>query len=458
MTEPHVRPFAYAPAPEASVVPALRARKQIFVGADCPPSDDGATYADDNPANEDVLAEVALAAAEDVDRAVRAARRGFEKYWRKTRPAERAKYGFRLARLLHEHTRELAYLESVDAGIPIRHASERDVPEAEAQLFYHAGWADKLEWAVRAHERIRPVGVVAAMVAGESPLASAAARIGPALACGNAVVLKPGGSTPLSSLALAELCTEADLPPGVVNVVTGGAATGAALAAHADVDCIAFQGTTDLGKAIRRDAAGSRKRTALELIGKPAFVLFEDAPLDDAVEAILAGPGARIYAAESIASEVERALVERLASLACIDPLDGNAEVAPLHSREDCERILALVAEDERAGARVIRACAPPPSGYWFPPTLVANVLPTYRTAFDDVSGPPYALETFRVPREAIERVNARSCGRAASVWTVSGALAAHAARQLRPGTVWCNGPQRSEPPLPAGLLTYLHV
>jgi aldehyde dehydrogenase (NAD+) len=351
--------FGYAPALESTASVALRERYGLFIGGEWVVPGDGRTFATANPATEETLAHVASASAADVDRAVRAARRGYEKYWRKLRAAERAKYIYRIARVLSERAREFAVLETLDCGKPIRESRDFDIPQATAHFFYHAGWADKLAWAVNGPDRTRPLGVVGAIVPFNFPLLIAAWKIAPALACGNTVVLKPAETTPLTALAFADVCAEADLPPGIVNVVTGDGTTGAALVEHPDVDKISFTGSTEVGKSILRATAGTPKRVALELGGKSAFVVYDDAPLDQAIEGIVSAiyfntghvccAGSRLLVQESIAEEVVERLRARLATIRHGDPLDKNTDIGAINSRAQRDRIAELA-----AGARLL--------------------------------------------------------------------------------------------------------
>ena len=431
--------------------PRLRPRYDLFLGGEWVPAADGATYRDEDPCDETTLAEIAAASEEDVDRVVRAARRGYDKYWRKIRPSERAKYAFRFARALAERAEDLAARESVDAGVPIRIARERDVPRAHAQFFYDAGWADKLAWATPTSERARPLGIVAAIVSARSPLVAAAMRVAPALACGNTVVLKPARATPLAALALAEICADAGLPPGIFNVVTGDGAVDEALVDHADVDAIAFSGARERGMAIARAVAGSKTRLTLEIASPVTFLVFDDAPLDDAVDAVLARGAGRVLVAESAADEMLETLGIRLEALRHGDPLDANTDVGPVATREDRDRAAGTIAMEVAAGARVLRASwIAPDRGFWIPTTVVARDAAPHAPETTAGDLPPIAISTFRTPVEGIERANERG-GAAVSVWTMQGALAERAARGLRAGVVWFGATDLSEASVPQG-------
>jgi aldehyde dehydrogenase (NAD+) len=454
--------FGYAPALESTASVALRERYGLFIGGEWVAPADGRTFATMNPATEETLALVASASAADVDRAVRSARRGYDKYWRKLRPAERAKYVYRIARVLSERAREFAVLETLDGGKPIRESRDFDIPQATAHFFYHAGWADKLAWAVDGPDRTRPLGVVGAIVPFNFPLLIAAWKIAPALACGNTVVLKPAETTPLTALAFADVCAEADLPPGIVNVVTGDGSAGAALVEHPDIDKISFTGSTEVGKSILRATAGTAKRVALELGGKSAFVVYDDAPLDQAIEGIVSAiyfnaghvccAGSRLLVQESIAEEVVERLRARLATIRHGDPLDKNTDIGAINSRAQRDRIAELVQSGIDDGATLAQAqWKPPERGYWYPASFFTNVQPTYRIAREEIFGPVLSIMTFRTPDEAIERANNLPYGLAAGVWTSSGSLALYTAQRLAAGVVWCNTFNQFDPSSPFG-------
>jgi aldehyde dehydrogenase (NAD+) len=454
--------FAYAPAPESTASVSLRANYGLFIGGEWTAPADGHTFASINPATEEPLALVSQGSAGDVDRAVRAARRGYEKYWRKLRPSERAKYVYRIARVLSERAREFAVLETMDGGKPIRESRDFDVPQAVSHFFYHAGWADKLAWAVGGSERARPLGVVGAIVPWNFPLLIAAWKIAPALACGNTIVLKPAETTPLTALALADLCAEADLPPGVVNVVTGDGSTGAALVEHPDVDKLSFTGSTEVGKGIRRATAGTPKRLSLELGGKSAFIVYDDAPLDQAIEGIVSAiffnqghvccAGSRLLVAESVADELIERLRERIKTLRHGDPLDKNTDVGAINSRVQRDKIAELVQSGIDDGATLVQhEWTPPERGFWYPASFFTNVAPTYRIAREEIFGPVLSVMTFRTADEAIERANNLPYGLSAGVWTSSGALALYTAQRLAAGVVWCNTFNQFDPSSPFG-------
>ncbi len=455
-------PFAYAPSLESADNVAMRERYGLFIGGEWTAAEAGATVATIDPATETALAHAARASAGDVDRAVRAARRGYDKYWRKLRPPERAKYLFRIARALGERAREFAVIETLDVGRPIRQTRDFDVPQAAAHVFYHAGWADKLAWAVNGPDRARPLGVVGAIVSADFPLLTALWKVAPALACGNTVVLKPAPESPLSALLLAGLCADTELPPGVLNVVTGDDATGVALADHPDVDALAFAGSTATGKALRRATAGSSKRLGLDLSGKSAIIVYDDAPLDQAIEGIVAAAyvgaghigrgGARVLVQEAVLSEIVERLRARLVTLRHGNPLDKNTDVGAVRSRERLAKIAADVRGGLEDGATLVSApWTPPEHGFWFPASFFSDVAPTYAIAREASAGPLLTIMTFRTPAEAIERANNLPDGLAAGIWTASGALALHTAQRLACGVVWCNTFNRFSPSAPFG-------
>jgi aldehyde dehydrogenase (NAD+) len=442
--------FAYAPALESTAAVRLRESYGHFIGGAWSAPAAGRTFPAIDPATEQPLAQIALGDENDVDRAVAAARRAYEKSWRKLRPSERAKYLYRLARAVTERSRELAIVETLDSGKPIRETRDVDLPQAAAHLFYHAGWADKLEWAVRGPERARPLGVVGAIVPWNFPLLGALRKIAPALACGNTVVLKPGETTSLSALLLAQIAADADLPPGVLNVVTGDATTGAALVEHPEIDKLAFTGSMETGKTIRRALAGSEKRLSLELGGRPVSILYEDAPLDQAIEGVLAG--SRLLVQEAIAAELVAALAARIERLRLGNPLDKNTDIGAIDSRAHLERIRSLVQSGVDEGATLVQQRGPLPEyGFFFPPAFFTDVQPSQRIAREDLFGPVQSVTTFRTPDEAIERANNVPYGQGAEIWTSDPALALYTAERMCAGVVWANTFSRFDPSSPLG-------
>ena len=453
--------FEYAPARETTRV-ALRNEYGLFIGGAWVSPAAGGYFETTDPANETVLASVAAADATDVDRAVRAARKGYEKYWRKLRPTDRAKYLYRIARAITERSRELAIIETMDGGKPIKESRDFDIPLSAAHFFYYAGWADKLEWAMRARAQPRPLGVAGQIVPWNFPLLMAAWKLAPALACGNTVVLKPAPTTPLTALALAQIVQEADLPPGVVNVVTGGNKTGAALVDHPGIDKIAFTGSTDVGKAIARATAGSGKRVTLELGGKAAQIVFADAPIGQAIEGVVNGiyfnqghvccAGSRLLVQENIHDEIVLRLTERLQTLRMGDPMDKNTDIGAINSAVQRDKIAELVQSGLDQGATLIQqTCAIPDRGYYFPASFFTGVSPSHRIAREEIFGPVLCVLTFRTPDEAIEKANNTPYGLSAGVWTDKGSKNMYVAQRLRAGVVWCNTFNQFDPSSPFG-------
>ncbi len=451
----------YAPAPETTK-PQIRERYGLFVAGDWVAPQSERYFDTIDPSNESVLAKVAYAGAADVDRAVRSARKAYEKYWSKMKPAERAKYVFRIARAITERSRELAVLETMNGGKPIKESRDFDIPTSAAHFFYYAGWADKLEWAMRAGREARPIGVCGQIVPWNFPLLMAAWKIAPALACGNTVVLKPAETTPLTALALAQIVQEADLPPGTVNVLTGDGATGAALVEHPDTDKIAFTGSTEVGKAIRRAIAGTKKRLTLELGGKAAHIVFDDAPMDQAVEGIVNGiyfnqghvccAGSRLLVQESVHDEIVVRLTERLQTLRLGDPLDKNTDIGAVNSKAQLDKIRELVRSGIDQGATLVQqSCTLPERGYYFPASFFTGVQQSHRIAREEIFGPVLSILTFRTPDEAIEKANNTPYGLSAGIWTDKGSKNMYVAERMRAGVVWCNTFNLFDPSSPFG-------
>jgi aldehyde dehydrogenase (NAD+) len=449
----------YAPAPEARDLVQLRDRYGHFVGGEwLEPKE---TYTTIDPASEDSLAEVGQATPAEVDAAVGAARDAFEGGWSSISPSERAKYLFRIARILQERSREFAVLESLNGGKPIRESRDVDLPLSAAHFFYYAGWADKLEYAFP-NRKPRPIGVAGQIVPWNFPLLMLSWKIAPALATGNTVVLKPAETTPLSALLFADVLRQAELPPGVVNIVTGDGRTGAELVKHPGVDKIAFTGSTEVGKAIQRELAGSGKRLTLELGGKAANVIFDDAALDQAVEGIVNGiyfnqghvccAGSRLLVQESIYEPLVGKLKRRLATLRVGDPLDKNTDVGAINSRQQLDKIKELVASGEEEGAEIYQPpCRLPEKGYWFVPTVFTNVAQSYRIAQEEIFGPVLSVLTFRTPDEAVEKANNTPYGLSAGVWTEKGSRILAMTQRLRAGVIWANTYNRFDPASPFG-------
>jgi aldehyde dehydrogenase (NAD+) len=453
------RAFEYAPAPESQEIVTIDDRYGLFVGGSwLEPSE---TYTTINPATEEPLAEIAQATEGDVDLAVQSARDAFHNGWSEIRPAERAKYLFRIARILQERSREFAVLESLNGGKPIKESRDVDLPLAAAHFFYYAGWADKLEYAFP-NRRPRPLGVAGQIIPWNFPLLMLAWKIAPALAAGNTVVLKPAETTPLTALLFCDVVRQAELPPGVVNIVTGDGRTGAALVKHPDVDKIAFTGSTEVGKAIQAELAGTGKRLTLELGGKAANVIFDDVALDQAIEGIVNGiyfnqghvccAGSRLLVQESIYEPVISKLKRRLGTLRVGDPLDKNTDVGAINSRMQLDKIRELVASGEEEGAEIYQPpCRLPEKGYFFVPTVFTNVAQSYRIAQEEIFGPVLSTLTFRTPEEAVEKANNTAYGLSAGVWTEKGSRILWMAQQLRAGVVWANTYNRFDPTSPFG-------
>ena len=453
--------WEYAPAPESTSIVSIRERYGLWIGGSWVEPRDGASFATVNPATEEPLAVVAEGGAADVDAAVGAARAAFEGGWRDLPGAERAKFLYRIARQLQERAREFAVLESMDGGKPIKESRDIDLPLAAAHFFYHAGWADKLEYAFPGRTA-RPLGVAGQIIPWNFPLLMAAWKLAPALATGNTVVLKPAETTPLTALLLAEVLDEAGLPPGVVNIVTGAGATGAALVEHPGVDKIAFTGSTEVGKRIREATAGSGKRLTLELGGKAANIVFDDAPLDQAVEGIVHGiffnqghvccAGSRLLVHEPVFEVLLDKLRSRLATLRVGDPLDKNTDVGAINSRAQLAKIEELVAAGVAEGAEMYQApCDLPDRGFWFRPTLFTGVSQSHRIAREEIFGPVLSILTFRTPDEAVEKANNSPYGLSAGVWTEKGSRILWMAERLRAGVVWANTFNRFDPTAPFG-------
>jgi len=453
-------PFQYAPAPESRSIVDVAPSYGLFIDGEFVDGT-GEPFKSVNPATEEVLSEISTGSTADVDRAVAAARRAFTRVWGPMRPADRGKYLFRIARILQERAREFAVLESLDNGKPIRESRDVDVPLAAAHFFYHAGWADKLDYAGLGPAP-RPLGVAGQVIPWNFPLLMLAWKVAPALATGNTVVLKPAETTPLSALLFAEVCRQADLPPGVVNIVTGAGETGRAVVEHGDVDKVAFTGSTEVGKSIARAVAGTRKRLTLELGGKAANIVFDDAPIDQAVEGIVQGiffnqghvccAGSRLLVQESVHDEVIASLQRRIGTLRVGDPLDKNTDIGAINSAEQLARIRELSDIGEAEGAhRWQPTCELPDRGFWFPPTVFTEVSPAHRIARDEIFGPVLSVLTFRTPDEAVAKANNTTYGLSAGIWTEKGSRILEIANQLRAGVVWANTFNKFDPTSPFG-------
>jgi aldehyde dehydrogenase (NAD+) len=451
--------FDYAPAPESRSVVTLRDSYGLFIGGQFVAG--SSAFKTVNPATEEVLAEVTQAGSDDVERAVAAARHAYERTWSVMPGKERGKYLFRIARLIQERAREFAVLETLDNGKPIRESRDVDIPLAAAHFFYHAGWADKLSFAGFGPSP-RPLGVAGQVIPWNFPLLMLAWKVAPALACGNTVVLKPAETTPLTALLFAEVCQQADLPPGVVNILTGDGTTGHALVTHPGIDKVAFTGSTEVGKEIARSCAVAGQKLTLELGGKAANIVFEDAPVDQAVEGIVNGiffnqghvccAGSRLLVQESVADEIIAALRRRMGQLRLGDPLDKNTDIGAINSRAQLDRVEAFATDGEAEGAeRWSAPCPLPDRGFWFPPTIFTGVSQAHRIAQEEIFGPVLSVLTFRTPDEAVAKANNTPYGLSAGVWTEKGSLILAMAGRLRAGVVWANTFNRFDPSAPFG-------
>ena len=451
----------YAPAPEAYDYIKIPPRHELFIGGKCVVPHSGKYFASLNPATEEKLTEIALADETDVDKAVKAARRAYENVWSKMPGRERGKYLYRIARIIQEKSRELAVLETMDGGKPIKESRDVDLPLVAAHFFYHAGWADKLNYAFPGRHP-RPLGVAGKIIPWNFPLLMAAWKIAPAIACGNTVVIKPSKTTSLTLLRLAQIFQEAEFPEGVVNVVTGVGDTGTAIVKHPDVNKIAFTGSTEVGKQLAQMIVGTGKRITLELGGKAANIIFEDAPIDQAIEGIIAGiyfnmghvccAGSRLLVQESIFPTVVHKLRDRIQTLRIGNPLDKNTDIGAINNKPQLEKIRELVQSGEDEGAEVVQTrCTLPERGYWYPPTFLTGVTASHRVAQEEIFGPVLAVMTFRTPEEAVERANNTPYGLSAGVWTDKGSKIFKIVNKLRAGVVWANTFNKFDPTSPFG-------
>src|SRR6056297_4169150 len=453
--------FDYAPAPESRSVVDIDSSYGLFIGGKFVEPKSGEHFKTINPATEEVLSEVAEAGQADVDAAVKAARKAYEKTWSKMSGKDRAKYLFRIARIIQERSRELAVLETLDNGKPIRESRDVDIPLVAAHFFYHAGWADKLEFAGYGPNP-KSLGVAAQVIPWNFPLLMLAWKIAPALACGNTVVLKPAETTPLTALKFAEVVRDAGLPPGVVNILTGAGKTGAAIVEHPDVDKIAFTGSTEVGRIIMRSLAGTKKKYTLELGGKAANVIFEDAAIDQAVEGIVNGiffnqghvccAGSRLLVQESVADEVIEKLKERMETLIVGDPLDKNTDVGAINSAAQLETIRDYLKVGKAEGAEIYQpSCRLPRKGYWCRPTLLTGVSQSNRVVQEEIFGPVLAVQTFRRMQEGLEKANNTPYGLSGGVWTDKGAKIFRMTGGVRAGVIWANTFNKFDPTSPFG-------
>ena len=453
--------WTYAPAPEVSDYVKIKPRYQLFIDGKFRAPHSGKHFDSINPATEAKLSEIAEGDAHDVDLAVKAARRAYEKVWRKMPGRERGKFLYRIARLVQEKSRELAVLETMDGGKTIKESRDVDLPLVAAHFFYYAGWADKLEFAFPGR-RPRSLGVAGQIIPWNFPLMMAAWKLAPALAAGNTCVLKPAETTSITAMHLAEIFQEAGLPDGVVNIVTGARATGQMLVDHPDVDKLAFTGSTAVGKMLTRAVAGTKKRLTLELGGKAANIIFEDAPIDQAVEGIVSGiyfnqghvccAGSRLLVQEGVFAAIIRKLRDRIWSLRVGNPLDKNTDIGAINSRMQLDKICELVDSGVQQGAELVQPrLRLPDKGYWYPPSFFTGVTASHRIAQEEIFGPVLSVMTFRTPEEAIERANNTPYGLSAGVWTDKGSKIFKVVSKLRAGVVWANTYNKFDPTSPFG-------
>jgi len=461
----------YAPAPESRAAATINPRYDLFINGkfEKPSGKKSARsngrsngYFDTiNPATEEKLSEIAEASTADVDKAVKAARNAYENTWRKMPPKERSKYIFRIARMVQERSRELAIIETLDGGKPIRESRDFDIPVVANHFFYYAGWADKLEYAFP-NRNAQPLGVAGQIIPWNFPLMMAAWKIAPAIATGNTVVLKPAETTSLTALKLAEIIQEADLPPGVVNIITGAGDTGAALVNHPNVNKIAFTGSTQVGKLIQKAIAGTGKKATLELGGKAANIIFDDAPIDQAVEGIINGiffnqghvccAGSRLYVQESVFKEVVRKLKDRLETLIVGDPMDKNTDIGAINSQQQLDQINKYLKIGQKEGAEMYQSsCSLPAKGFFCRPTIFTNVAQSNRISQEEIFGPVLAIQSFRTDDEVIEKANNTPYGLSAGVWTDKGSKIFNMTQKLRAGVVWANTFNQFDPTSPFG-------
>ena len=451
----------YSPAPESTDHIQLKDQYDLFINGEFIPAVDGKYFDTINPSNEKKIAEVAEAGKADIEKAVASAQKAYKKTWSKMHPKERGKYIYRIARLLQERAREFSVIETMDGGKPIRESRDVDVPLAAAHFFYHAGWADKLEYAFPGRVA-KPLGVVGQIIPWNFPLLMAAWKLAPALATGNTVVLKPAETTPLTAMKLAEIIQEADLPPGVVNIVNGAGETGKFLVNHGDINKIAFTGSTDVGKYIMKSVAGSGKKYTLELGGKAANIIFEDAPIDQAVEGIINAiffnqghvccAGSRLYVQEGVADEVIAKLQKRMESLIVGDPLDKNTDIGAINSKMQLDKIKMYVKLGKDEGGTIHQTeCLIPKKGYWFAPTIFTDVSQSNRIVQEEIFGPVLAIQTFRTVDEVIAKANNSPYGLSGGVWTDKGSKIFKVTQDIRAGVIWANTFNKFDPSSPFG-------
>ncbi len=453
--------WEYSPAPESIDHIKVAKKYDLFIGGEFVRPESGRYFATVNPATEERLSRVALADDADVDKAVKAARKAYNGPWSRMKPADRGKYIYRIARIIQERAREFAAIESLDGGKPIREARDVDVPLAAAHFFYYAGWADKLAYAFPGR-KAKPMGVAGQIIPWNFPLLMAAWKVAPALACGNTVVLKPAETTPLTAMKLAEVVADAGLPAGVVNIVTGAGDTGASIVSHPGIDKIAFTGSTEVGRIIQRALAGSRKKYTLELGGKAANVIFEDAAIDEAVEGIVNGiffnqghvccAGSRLFVQEAVAEQVVRKLKDRMETLIVGDPLDKNTDIGAINSKAQLEKIESYLDIGKQEGGDMYQSSCPvPEKGYWCRPTIFTGVSQSNRVVQEEIFGPVLAIQTFRTFEEAVAKANNTPYGLSGGVWTDKGAKIFRMTQSVRAGVVWANTFNKFDPTSPFG-------
>ncbi len=453
--------FEYANAPESKAIANISPNYGLFIGGKFVDPKKGKSFSTINPATEELLSKVGYGDKSDIDAAVRSARAAYTKIWSKMPAKERGKYLYRIARIMQERAREFAVVETLDNGKPIRESRDTDIPLAAAHFFYHAGWADKLEYAGFG-SRPKPLGVVGQIIPWNFPLLMLAWKIAPALAAGNTVVLKPAETTPLTALLFAEVCQQAGLPDGVVNIVTGDGITGAALVNHPDINKVAFTGSTEVGKAIARTISATKKTATLELGGKAANLVFEDAAVDEAVEGIINGiffnqghvccAGSRLIIQENVADEVLEKLKKRMSLIRVGDPMDKNTDLGAINSKEQLNKIEEISKTGDAEGAnRWSPDVMLPTKGFWYPPTIFTGVTQSHRIAREEIFGPVLSVLTFRTPAEAIEKANNTMYGLSAGIWSDKGAKVLWAAKQLKAGVIWSNTFNKFDPASPFG-------
>ena len=453
--------FEYANAPESKAIANISPNYGLFIGGEFVDPKKGKSFSTINPATEELLSKVGYGDKSDIDAAVRSARAAYTKIWSKMPAKERGKYLYRIARIMQERAREFAVVETLDNGKPIRESRDTDIPLAAAHFFYHAGWADKLEYAGFG-SKPKPLGVVGQIIPWNFPLLMLAWKIAPALAAGNTVVLKPAETTPLTALLFAEVCQQAGLPDGVVNIVTGDGITGAALVNHPDINKVAFTGSTEVGKAIARSISATKKTATLELGGKAANLVFEDAAVDEAVEGIINGiffnqghvccAGSRLIIQENVADEVLEKLKKRMSLIRVGDPMDKNTDLGAINSKEQLNKIEEISKTGDAEGAnRWSPDVKLPTKGFWYPPTIFTGVTQSHRIAKEEIFGPVLSVLTFRTPAEAIEKANNTMYGLSAGIWSDKGSKVLWAAKQLKAGVIWINTFNKFDPASPFG-------